>query len=81
MLFNAAGDPLPTEIQLRTRADSPIENKQLWHLSAFEWGQFAQSLDQHPRATIVGDACPIYNCHGLTLGAGELRFSRARPLS
>lgn len=67
-ILNAEGRHTPTPISLRTRSNREIENIQLWHLSRFEWGQI-EDPNAYPGARRVNDACPVYNCHGLTFGS------------
>src|ERR1700722_15092654 len=68
-LVDAFGRWPHTSIELRTRMDKPIDNLQPWELSRFEWDQLA-NITKYERAGAVrvGDACPVYNCHGLTFG-------------
>jgi hypothetical protein len=57
-------------IDLRTRANTPIENLQSWQHSAFEWNQLSAGLKRfnEPYAKKLGGCSPVYNCHGLTFG-------------
>ena len=66
-MLDAQGNPFPTKIALRTRSDKDIENQQLWHIADFEWNKLVE-FDKYA-AKKVSDACPIYNCHGLTFGS------------
>jgi len=68
IILNAEGRLPPTSLPLRTRSNREIENCQLWHLSRFEWGQL-EDPKAFPGARRVNDACPVYNCHGLTFGS------------
>lgn len=34
-----------------------------------EWNQLGESLKRFTRAKRVSDACPVYNCHGLTFAS------------
>jgi len=63
--------PPHTQITLRTRLDNEIDNIQSWQHSGAEW----QRLYQEPNrwessgAVRLGEACPVYNCHGLTFAS------------
>jgi len=68
LILDADGTRPPTTLPLRTRSNQEIDNCQLWHLSGFEWGQL-ENPAAYSGARRVNDACPVYNCHGLTFGS------------
>lgn len=68
LVLDAEGNAQETTIALRTRSDEEIDNRQMWRLSKFEWAQLAD-LNRFRDAKKLGEACPIYNCHGLTFGS------------
>jgi hypothetical protein len=68
-ILDASGRYRDTKIELRTRADNPIENTQVWEHSKFEWHLLGEMLDRFSNAEKVSEACPVYNCHGLTFGS------------
>jgi hypothetical protein len=71
IILSALGQRANSEIDLRTRANTPIENLQAWHHSAFEWNQLSANLKRfrEPDAKKLGGCSPVYNCHGLTFGS------------
>jgi hypothetical protein len=74
-ILESSGRYRDTQIELRTRADNPIENTQVWEHSKFEWHLLAEMLDRFKRAERVSEACPVYNCHGLTFGSRRTQIS------
>jgi hypothetical protein len=54
---------------LQTRAGNAIDNLQSWEYSKFEWNLLAGDLARFKNAERVSEACPVYNCHGLTFGS------------
>jgi hypothetical protein len=60
-----------SKIELRTRANTPIDNLQAWQYSSFEWAQLGESLKRfkEPYAKALGSPSPVYNCHGLTFAS------------
>lgn len=69
----------PTKIDLRTRLNNPIDNLQPWTYSKLEWS----SLDEQPNrfeklgASRTSEACPVYNCHGLTFACRRTQVDGA----
>lgn len=79
-LFDASGQFPDTSIKLCTRAGNPIDNTQTWQHSKFEWNQLGEDLKRFKNATPLGDpseACPVYNCHGLTFGSRRTQVGNA----
>jgi hypothetical protein len=74
-VLDSSGRYRDTKIELRTRADNPIENTQVWEHSKFEWHLLGELLDRFNRAERVSEACPVYNCHGLTFGSRRTQVS------
>lgn len=70
-ILSPSGQRPNSEIDLRSRANTRIENLQAWHISAFEWNQLGANLARfrEPLARKVGGCSPVYNCHGLTFGS------------
>ncbi|MFZ0321202.1 MAG: hypothetical protein WAL56_18895 [Candidatus Sulfotelmatobacter sp.] len=68
-LLDASGKYRDTTIDLRTRAGNPIPNTQVWELSRYDWHVLGESLSRFKNAERVSEACPVYNCHGLTFGS------------
>jgi hypothetical protein len=68
-VLDASGRYQDTEIELRTRAGNPIDNVQVWEHSRFEWHLLGELLGRFANAECVSEACPVYNCHGLTFGS------------
>jgi len=69
VLLNASGQIPDTELDLRTRANKGIANTQAWQLSTWDWKAFAEIIKKFGNAKKVADACPVYNCHGLTFAS------------
>jgi len=42
-----------------------------------EWAQLGELLVRFEKAEKVGEACPVYNCHGLTLGSRRTQVTHA----
>jgi hypothetical protein len=65
-----SGNRPNSQIELRTRTNTPIDNLQAWQYSAFEWAQLGENLSRFgaPFARKLGGCSPVYNCHGLTFG-------------
>jgi hypothetical protein len=42
-----------------------------------EWDQLAESLARFAKAERVSEACPVYNCHGLTFGSRRTQVGSA----
>jgi hypothetical protein len=74
-LLDPSGRYRDTKIELRTRSDNPIDNTQVWEHSRFEWHLLGEMLDRFTRAERVSEACPVYNCHGLTFGSRRTQVS------
>jgi hypothetical protein len=68
-ILDASGRYGDTTIELWTRAGNPIENTQVWEHSRFEWHLLGEMLKRFTNAERVSEACPVYNCHGLTFGS------------
>ena len=68
-ILDASGKFCDTTIELRTRANNAIENTQVWQHSKLEWHLLDEHLDRFKNAERVSEACPVYNCHGLTFGS------------
>lgn len=70
-IFNASGEPEHTHIELRTRLNQKIDNIQPWSYSKFEWNTLYDPNNPYEKAGAerVNEACPVYNCHGLTFGS------------
>jgi hypothetical protein len=68
-LLDASGRYQNTTIELRTRSNTAIDNLQVWEHSRMEWNQLAEPLARFTKAERVSEACPVYNCHGLTFGS------------
>lgn len=68
-IIDASGRYPNTSIELCTRAGKRIDNVQVWEHSRFEWNLLAVQLRRFMNADQVSDACPVYNCHGLTFGS------------
>lgn len=69
MLADASGNYPNTSIELRTRANTPIDNLQVWQHSRMEWNQLGESLGRYKADRVSDEPCPVYNCHGLTFGS------------
>jgi hypothetical protein len=71
LIFDAAGVPQHTQIELRTRLNQKINNLQPWSYSHFEWNTLYDPNNAYEKAGAerVSEACPVYNCHGLTFGS------------
>src|SRR5580698_554210 len=71
VIFLPSGQRPNTEIDLRSRANTRIDNLQAWQHSAFEWNQLGANLKRfsEPLAKKLGGCSPVYNCHGLTFGS------------
>ena len=74
-VLDSSGHYADTTIELRTRAGNPIDNVQVWKHSAFEWHLLGDLLKRFADAKRVSDACPVYNCHGLTFGSRRTQIS------
>jgi hypothetical protein len=74
-ILDASGRYCDSKIDLRTRAGNPIENTQVWAHSAFEWHLLGENLGRFANAERVSEACPVYNCHGLTFGSRRTQVS------
>ena len=68
-LLDASGKYRDTTIELRTRAGNHIPNTQVWELSRYDWHVLGESLSRFKNVERVSEACPVYNCHGLTFGS------------
>ncbi len=68
-VLDASGRYQNSKIELRTRANGEIDNLQVWEHSQMEWGQLGEQLSRFTKAERVSEACPVYNCHGLTFGS------------
>jgi hypothetical protein len=68
-VLDAAGRYQNSTIELRTRTNAVIENFQVWEHSRMEWDQLGEPLKRFNRAERVSEACPVYNCHGLTFAS------------
>ena len=42
-----------------------------------EWSQLAEPLARFKKAERVSEACPVYNCHGLTFGSRRTQVTPA----
>ena len=42
-----------------------------------EWNQLGEQLARFVRAERVSEACPVYNCHGLTFGSRRTQVTPA----
>lgn len=71
LILLPSGQRPNSEIDLRTRANTHIDNLQAWGHSAFEWNQLGANLKRfrEPLAKRLGGCSPVYNCHGLTFGS------------
>ncbi len=69
-ILDAFGVPSHGKIVLRTRLDNDIDNIQPWSYSKIEWSRLGESPNQFEKlgARRTSEACPVYNCHGLTFG-------------
>ena len=76
-LVDASGRYGDSTIALYTRSGNPIENTQVWEHSRFEWGQLGKALERYTQADKVSEACPVYNCHGLTFGSRRTQVTDA----
>lgn len=76
-LLDAAGRYGDTTIGLYTRSGNPIDNTQVWEHSRFEWQQLGEPLKRFANAERVSEACPVYNCHGLTFGSRRTQVTDA----
>jgi hypothetical protein len=47
----------------------------VWEHSRFEWHLLGEHLDRFKNAERVSEACPVYNCHGLTFGSRRTQIS------
>ncbi|MFZ0480103.1 MAG: hypothetical protein WAL71_13235 [Terriglobales bacterium] len=74
-ILEPSGRYRDTKIELRTRADNPIENTQVCEHSKFEWHLLGETLERFKNAEQVSEACPVYNCHGLTFGSRRTQIS------
>lgn len=74
-LFDASGKFRDTTIELRTRSGNNIPNTQVWELSRYDWHLLGESLSRFKNAERVSEACPVYNCHGLTFGSRRTQVS------
>jgi len=68
-VLDAFGKYQNSTIELRTRTNAAIENFQVWEHSRMEWSQLGEQLKRFTKAEKVSEACPVYNCHGLTFGS------------
>jgi hypothetical protein len=68
-ILDASGKYQNSTIELRTRTNAAIENFQVWEHSRMEWNQLGETLKRFTKAEQVSEACPVYNCHGLTFGS------------
>jgi hypothetical protein len=68
-LLDASGKYRDTTIELQTRAGNSIPNTQVWEYSRLDWHLLDESLIRFKDAERVSEACPVYNCHGLTFGS------------
>jgi hypothetical protein len=69
ILLDSSGHYQHSSIVLQTRAGNPIDNLQAWEYSRFEWNLLGGDLARFKNAEKVAEACPVYNCHGLTFGS------------
>lgn len=69
ILLDSSGHYQHSSIVLQTRAGNAIDNLQSWEYSRFEWNLLAGNLQRFKNAEKVSEACPVYNCHGLTFGS------------
>jgi hypothetical protein len=76
-ILDASGRYQDTAIELRTRAGNSIENSQIWEYSKYEWNRLAETLERFSNAERVSEACPVYNCHGLTFGSRRTQVTHA----
>jgi hypothetical protein len=74
-ILDASGKYRDTTIELRTRAGNEIPNTQVWELSRFDWHLLGESLNRFKNVERVSEACPVYNCHGLTFGSRRTQVS------
>jgi hypothetical protein len=42
-----------------------------------EWSQLAEPLARFKKAERVSEACPVYNCHGLTFGSRRTQVTHS----
>jgi hypothetical protein len=42
-----------------------------------EWNQLAEPLARFTKAERVSEACPVYNCHGLTFGSRRTQVTHS----
>jgi hypothetical protein len=69
-LLNSSGQVVDTQIILQTRLGVQIENIQSWNLTALDWNPVSNdSIRKYVHARQLSEACPVYNCHGLTFGS------------
>jgi hypothetical protein len=76
-ILNASGAYDDSKIELWTRAGNPIENTQVWQHSLFDWKQLGDLLERFQNVERVSEACPVYNCHGLTFGSRRTQVTDA----
>jgi hypothetical protein len=68
-MLGASGQIQDTQIEIHTRLRRSIRNTQSWSMSNWDWQSLADVAKKFPNAQQVADACPVYNCHGLTFGS------------
>ena len=68
---------------MRTRLNNDIDNIQPWHYSAFEWNQFGPQSTKYEKmgAVRISEACPVYNCHGLTFANRRTQVEEAGEMT
>lgn len=76
-VLDASGRYKNSTIELRTRANTAIDNIQVWEHSRMEWDQLGKTLARFTGAERVSDACPVYNCHGLTFGSRRTQVTHS----
>ncbi|MFZ0418625.1 MAG: hypothetical protein WAM04_11030 [Candidatus Sulfotelmatobacter sp.] len=76
-VLNSSGRYENSSIELRTRANTAIDNLQVWEHSRMEWDQLAEPLARFTKAERVSEACPVYNCHGLTFSSRRTQVTHS----
>jgi hypothetical protein len=71
-VLDASGRLRDSTIDMCTRLGTKIDNTQVWEYSRLDWQVLGETLKRFSTISSVervSDACPVYNCHGLTLGS------------
>jgi hypothetical protein len=70
LILDQSGQVPDKPLGLVTRLGKVIDNIQSWQLTTLDWNPIsAEAIRSHPNARRLSEACPVYNCHGLTFAS------------